>query len=315
MPYLSHLKQAGPKADYEAFLVERRDHAASPGFYLDCAEHFLSTGRRALGLRVLTDVVELGFDEPALMRVTAHRLQQLSELEWAVALFEKVHRLRREDPQSLRDLALAVEAQADASYRRGDKERAGAFYSRALDLLNDVIQCQWDGRFPDIEITAVEEANRIANVLERDPSLSSSSIHLDPRLRKRLEADLRVVLTWDTDNTDMDLWVTEPNAEKAYYGHPLTQSGAMMSPDFTQGYGPEEYLARDATPGPFRIQVNYYGSGASTLSPTTLQATIITNFGRPNEERKAMTLRLTAAKDVFDVGEVRIGGDAAGGSR
>lgn len=41
--------------------------------------------------------------------------------------------------------------------------------------------------------------------------------------------DLRVVLTWYADNTDIDLWVTDPKGEKAFYGHQLTYQGGRMS--------------------------------------------------------------------------------------
>jgi uncharacterized protein YfaP (DUF2135 family) len=128
---------------------------------------------------------------------------------------------------------------------------------------------------------------------------------MDPRLRKLLDVDVRIVLTWDTDNTDMDLWVTEPSGERCYYSHALTMAGGMLSRDFTAGYGPEEYLIHRALPGEYRIQAHYYGTRAQTLAgPTTLQATVITNFGRPNETRQAMTLRLTDPKELIDVGRV-----------
>jgi Ca-activated chloride channel homolog len=68
----------------------------------------------------------------------------------------------------------------------------------------------------------------------------------------------------------------------------------MISKDFTTGYGPEEYLVRRALAGDYRIKANFYGSNAPTLTgPTTVQATVITHFGRPTEKRRALTLRLT----------------------
>jgi hypothetical protein len=38
-----------------------------------------------------------------------------------------------------------------------------------------------------------------------------------------------------------------------------------------------------------------------------VQATIITNFGRPQEERRSLTLRLEEAREVVDIGEVSFG--------
>jgi hypothetical protein len=38
-----------------------------------------------------------------------------------------------------------------------------------------------------------------------------------------------------------------------------------------------------------------------------VQATVITNYGRPSEARREITLGLTAAREVVDVGTVSFG--------
>src|SRR5208283_2955842 len=125
-----------------------------------------------------------------------------------------------------------------------------ADYTRAMDLLVQVVMRPWDARFPEIEVIALEEVNRI---IPRAKMAGVSVVPLDPRLIKLLDVDVRIVMTWSADNTDIDLWVTEPSGEKAFYGHNRTMIGGLVSCDFTQGYGPEEYLVRRAgapgTPG------------------------------------------------------------------
>jgi uncharacterized protein YfaP (DUF2135 family) len=153
------------------------------------------------------------------------------------------------------------------------------------------------------------EANRIIAVVEREKLVLPRAIPLDPRLRKLLDVDVRIVLTWDTDNTDMDLWVTEPAGEKCYYGYNRTSMGGRLSHDFTGGYGPEEYMVRHGQTGAYGIQANFFGSRSASLTgPTTLQATVFTHFGRPNEKRQSLTLRLTDQREVVDVGSVRFEG-------
>ena len=49
-------------------------------------------------------------------------------------------------------------------------------------------------------------------------------------------------MSWDADATDMDLHVVEPSGEEAFYSHNRTTIGGLVSRDFTQGYGPEEYM-------------------------------------------------------------------------
>jgi Ca-activated chloride channel homolog len=306
-PYLTALRRAGAKDAYAAYLRERETWGSSPAFFLDCADHLLQKGQRELGLRVLTTVVELQLEEPRLLRVAAHRLQQASELDLAIGLFDKVRRLRPEEPQSLRDLALAHAARADA--RRAGALRVAedqaAEYLQAVELLNDVVLGEWDNRFPNVEVLALLEANRILAVLERGNALPAEGHPVDPRLVKLLDTDVRIVLTWDTDQTDMDLWVVEPTGEQCQYSHALTTIGGRLSRDFTGGYGPEEYAVRRARPGRYAVKANYYGSREQRLAgPTTVQATIITNFGRAQEERRSLTLRLEEAREVVDVGEV-----------
>ena len=167
---------------------------------------------------------------------------------------------------------------------------------------------EWDARFPEIEVIALIEANRIQSILERNGS--TRPWPLDQRLRRLLDFDVRVVLTWDTDQTDMDLWVIEPSGEKCFYSHASTTIGGQISKDFTGGYGPEEYTVRRAMSGEYQIKANFYGSRAQQVTgPTTVQATVVTDYGRPTEQRRALTIRLTTARDVVDIGAVAAAAD------
>ena len=53
------------------------------------------------------------------------------------------------------------------------------------------------------------------------------------RKLKEAGADVRIVMTWDADNTDMDLHVVEPTGEIAYYSNKNTAIGGLVSRDFT----------------------------------------------------------------------------------
>ena len=87
--------------------------------------------------------------------------------------------------------------------------------------------------------------------------------------------------------------------------HDRTTIGGIVSRDFTQGYGPEEYLVRRAMNGMYKIETNFYGSSeAQLIGAVTLQVDIFTHYGRPNEKSRSLTLRLTEAKETFLVGQV-----------
>ncbi|MBI5521879.1 MAG: DUF2135 domain-containing protein [Desulfarculus sp.] len=287
-PYLAQLKKAAPDQRYQAYLSLRQEHGQAAGFYLDCADFFFQHKQEELGLRVLSNVAELRLEDPALLRTMAHRLAQAGHLEAARLAFEEVLRLRPEEPQSHRDLALVL---------AGLKQ-----YKRAIELLYQVVTQEWD-RFREIELIALTELNRLIPLARQ---AGVEGLGIDPRLVQLLDVDVRVVLTWDSDLADMDLWVSEPSGEKCFYQHQLTTIGGHISRDITEGYGPEEYMVKKAMPGVYLLQANYYGSrGPYLRGPVTLQVDVYTNYGRPQERRQSITLRLKQAKDVITVGEVR----------
>ena len=310
VPYLKAMRQAGGEAAYAVYLRQRAAFIASPAFYLDCADYLFHNGQREMGIRVLTNIAELKLENAPLLRVVAHRLDQIGERDLAIHLFEKIKAMRPEEPQSYLDLGLALANRADIEATISSSNTPGprtvADYAESLELLNHVVMHHWD-RFEEIELTALMEANRIIAAVDRLHLSKEIAVPLDARLIKNLGCDVRIVLTWDADLTDVDLWVTEPSGEKCYYGHNRTVIGGSLSRDFTQGYGPEEYCLRHTMAGTYTIQCNYYGSSQiSLVGPTTVQATVITNFGRPDEKREALTVRLSQQKDVVDIGKVEL---------
>lgn len=130
---------------------------------------------------------------------------------------------------------------------------------------------------------------------------------MDDRLLKNLPLDLRVVLAWDADNTDIDLWVTDPNAEKSYYGNRLTFQGGRMSADFTGGYGPEEFSLKVAKPGKYTIEAQFYGHRQQVVAAaTTLSLRLSTRFGTIDQSDKAITLRLSGQSEIVRIGEFEV---------
>ena len=287
--YLDRLKRATPEAAPAVYLEERVAHARQPGFFLDVAGFFFDRGDTALALQILSNLAELELEDAALLRVLAHRLTQAERADLALPLFERVLALRPDEPQSRRDLALAC---ADLGQRQ-----------RAIDLLWEVVERPWDLRFADIGLIALGELNALAATGANAPDLS----RVDPRLRKNLPVQTRVILTWDANDCDIDLWVTDPNAETANYGHTLTHQGGRMSRDFTAGYGPEEFLLRAPKPGTYRVKINYYGDNRqSALGPVTAQVRLITGFGTAAQQEQRLTVRLDDRKQSLEVGTFEV---------
>lgn len=289
-PYLKRIGSAPPEDWAEIYREEKNKYPNSSAFFLDMADFYIAKAQPDTALRVLSNIAEMELENPQLLRILGHRLSQLNYHILARSVFEDVLEMRPEEPQSYRDLGLACAAAGD--------------HQRSVDLLYAVVTGQWDERFPQIELIALDELNALA-ALHGD-SLDLSAV--DPRLRRNLPVDIRVVLNWDADNCDMDLWVTDPNGEKCYYDNNQSYIGGIMSRDFTGGYGPEAFMLRRTKAGEYRIQVNYYGNSQQLLAgATTIQVTLFTDFGRPQMARKDITMRLDNVEEVIDVGRFLVG--------
>lgn len=297
-PYMARLRAAADP--YAAYLSERDAYARSPSFYLDCANYLRDKAKQPrLALRVLSNLAEIDLDNAPLLRILAYRLEQWDRFELAVPLFEEALRLRGEEPQSYRDLGLALSRQPSPDF------------ARSTQLLWHVVDHSWDMRFPEVETIALHELN---DVLMRAPASEKPSLTdklaregaSDDMLRP-LPVQLRVALTWDADNTDVDLWVIDPTGEVAIYSHNRTQIGGHLSRDFTQGYGPEVYTIRRPIPGTYIVKAHYFGNHQQKLAgDVTVQAEFLTRFDTGASKREATTRRLEDQKELIEIGRFRV---------
>lgn len=285
-PYLKELKKYEREDLYTQYLKIRADYKDIPSFFTDVSNLLYEKGLTKQAVRVLSNLSEIELSSHELLRVLAHKLEQMKQYDPAIEAYKKVLELRKEEPQSYRDLALV--------YAKNGQ------YQKAVDLLWVAINIHWDGRFPGIEVIMVTEMNSI--IAEAGKQLETSEI--DSRLLFNLAVDIRVVLNWDADNTDMDLWVTDPNGEKCFYSHKETRIGGLMSNDFTGGYGPEEFMLKKAINGNYRVAANYYGSSQQKIAgPVTIYLEFYLNYGKPDQELKEIVLRLSDRKEVIEIGD------------
>lgn len=70
---------------------------------------------------------------------------------------------------------------------------------------------------------------------------------------------LRIVLSWDTDATDLDLHVISPDGQHCYYGERVMKNGGALDVDVTTGYGPEIFGTPSPIKGTYLVFLNYYG--------------------------------------------------------
>ena len=313
-PYVAALKAAPKGGAYAVYLKERATYKDSPAFYLDCAGWFFTQGETETALRVISNLAEFRLENVALWRTMGWRLREAAlkgdakTADLAVRAFRKALALRGEEGQSRRDLATVLAERGKRAGSVRDLEEALALLHEAA-FVNHARRATRRSNDFQASVFALEELNGLLAWCAANEATVGAvkAPAIDAAYRRDLPVKLRIVLSWDADETDIDLHVLEPNGEEAFYGNRRTAEGGFVSEDVTTGYGPEEYLKKDLETGVYRVLTNYYASHQTTLTgATTVQATVYTDWGTDREKMQILTLRLDKPKDKVTVGEIRL---------
>ncbi|MFC3940805.1 DUF2135 domain-containing protein [Pseudomonas gingeri NCPPB 3146 = LMG 5327] len=141
----------------------------------------------------------------------------------------------------------------------------------------------------------------------------------DGQQRKRVQflnsgggtkAKLRILLSWDSDGTDLDLHVVTPDGAHIWYGDRTAPNGGSLDVDVTTGYGPEIFSMPAPIKGQYLVYVNYYGGGYrsdddedggqenAVQALTTAKITLITEEGTVNEKMESFIVPMRAPGEL-----------------
>ena len=283
--YIKALKGVAKRKLLSHYFKAQKKHKNEASFYVDMSDYFYKKGLKKESLLILSNLLELDFEKSEFIRVFAFKLLEHKWYTKSIFFFKKIRELRPFELQSTRDLALA--------YERVRK------YQKALNLHYEIITKIWGSRFNGAKIVSINELNHL--ISKHKLNLSK----IDRRLIASMPVDVRIVINWSTDNTDMDLWVIDPKGEKTFYGNRTSRIGGKISNDMTRGYGPEEFLIKKAIRGKYVIKVKYYASSQQKLTgPTVIRTEVYTKYGKKHEKREEIVFRVEEEKEIIDLGEI-----------
>jgi tetratricopeptide (TPR) repeat protein len=270
--------------------ADRRDVTA----YLIEARRRSNAGDADGAVRVLSSVIEEHPGRGDALRLVGYRLLDLKQPVQAARLFLQVQRQRPFEPHSYRDLARSLEDSGKYGLAAVQYEvvLAGTWHQRFNQSLKQVVREEYAAMMREAirrEAVGTELADLFGERLEKLVADTKTS-------------DLRVTISWNTDDTDVDLWVIEPDGEKCFYQHKQTKGGGELSDDMTQGYGPERYRIAGAAKGPYRVMVHYYRANPNLLAGETHVNVVVTRHaGTPQETTERHTVILKKQGEAVEV--------------
>jgi Flp pilus assembly protein TadD len=261
---------------------------------------YMERGAKEDAERVYSSIVELMPRDPDAERALATLLKQRGDLDAARTRLLAAVDERGGDSRlvfELADVELRL-GQADSATRRLESVIAAEGTSEQL-------------RYPAKQRLGqiLGEARRAAETRGDAAKAKALTRQIDALdLHGGLQNDIHVFLTWDTDRTDVDLWVTTPAGEKVFYSHRLGAGGEALFDDVTTGYGPESFTAKDAQPGEYLVQVNYFSAHRGPFPEARGEVVVVLNEGRKGESKYTLPYRLFAESQTVNVAKIRIGG-------
>ena len=255
-------------------------------------------GDKASARRTYSAIVELLPRDVEARRALSTVLKQASDLEGARAQLVAALAMEKSDPRIVFELG-------DVEQRLGLEESARARFESTKDAADasEALRYPARQRLAQMHARALREAERRGDqnaVAELSRRIEELGIH------GGTQNDVKVYLSWDSDRTDVDLWVTTPAGDQVYYAHRNGSGGEALYDDVTTGYGPESFSATHAQAGDYVVQVKYFGGGGGALKDARGEVMVVLNEGRPSEVRQVFPYRLFEVNDVVNVARIHV---------
>jgi len=261
---------------FDSYLKQRQTHGQKPEFYLDVYDYFNGWENDFLSERILSNVIEISFDDVNMLRALSYKQQARNDYKGAVLTLERVLDLKQSQAQSYRDLALA-------------HVYAGN-YQEALKLYDKVDKNRGVGNsnFSGIKKTMVNDAK---NLISKHKTVLNTT-GINAFYLKPIKYKARIIFEWNNLNSEFDLNIINPQKRFFTWSHTKDENVERITQEQEMGYGLEEFYLRSSDIGEWTFNIKYYGQTSKNKAPTFVKITTYKNFGSPNETKEIKVIRL-----------------------
>jgi tetratricopeptide (TPR) repeat protein len=281
---------------FEFYQNELKDKITNYGDHLSVAIQFLEKyNDEALATKIFNEVAVANSKNPEVLKSIAYYYQLLGNERGAIAMYERVFKLRPKHAQSFRDLSNA--------YVDYDLYRKAWKLYWAYMIKGKVTSEEGIGElmYNDMEWLFYCRANQMKFKRNFEP------IHKNETEFKR---DVRMVFEWNTSEAEFELEFVSPDRRVYTFDHSLEANGDLITKEKMLGYSSKMFVIEDLGKGDWLVNITYKGNKKTV--PTFLKLTTYFNWGKPSEKRdvnvykldiqnqKASLLKFDSEFEVFD---------------
>ena len=283
--YINELKSAKTFVDAKRIFKDQKKYVntLSIPYYFECYEYF-SKWDNNFAYSILTSLAALVKNNTKALKALAFKMEEIGKLEDAKTVYQHLMKIRPNDEQSYRDLALIYK-------ELGNYSMARELYSKMLNKSISMVDML------GLEETIANEAAQMYFSNAEDLTLTKFPVKslsgLFPEyIWKDFGYDYRIVFDWTDPNIEFNIQFVNPNNKYFKWSHTVIDSRDNMIDEIQYGYNTEEFIIDNSEKGEWIINIENF-SIENQDNPTYLKYTVYRNYGRPNEIKKLMVINLS----------------------
>ena len=286
--YINELKFAKTFIDAKRIFGDQKHYVntLSIPYYFECYEYF-SKWDNNFAYSILTSLAALAKNNTKALKALAFKMEEIGKLEDAKIVYQYLRKIRPNDEQSYRDLALIYKELQDFPM-------ATELYSKILNKSISAVDML------GLEETIANEAaemyfnNKNAEYMSKFPVNNLRGLFPE-YIWKSFGYDYRIVFDWTDPNIEFNVQFVNPNNKYFNWSHTVIDSRDNMIDEIQYGYNTEEFIIDDSDKGKWIINIENF-SLENQDNHTYLKYTVYKNYGRPNEIKKIMVINLSEIK-------------------
>jgi len=224
---------------------------------------------------ILTEIASVANDNVKALKALAFKQEELKRYKDAKFIYEYLSKLRPNDAQSYRDLALIYQQTAN--------------YKEAMQLYKLMLSNSIEG----IDFSGMQQV--ISNDLKHLLAFHKSRVDLtglpSEFLNPNFKIDRRMVFEWNDFSTEFELQFVNPKLKFYKWSHTLLYNKILVNDEVRNGFSIQDFVIDDDESGEWLVNLKSLGY-SDTFNPTYLKYTLYENFGLPNETKKVKIIKL-----------------------